>query len=104
VELVGESIDRLVAEPDVIVPAKSALVERDRAGEEHRKLPADDRSWMALGGGIAGQRDAVAMQADLDALDLGRGQIVLAPHGDQRIERGMGIAADRIGLYADLHG
>ena len=59
---------------------------------------------MALGGGIARQRDAVAMQADLDALDLVRRQIVLPAHRDQRIERGVGVAAARIGLYADLHG
>jgi hypothetical protein len=31
VELVGERVDRLVAEPVVIVPAEMALVERDRA-------------------------------------------------------------------------
>ena len=104
VELVGERIDRGVAEPVVIVPAEAALVERHRAGEEHRELAADDRGRMPLGGGVAGQRDAVAMQADLDALDLVRRQIVLAAHRDQRIERGVGIAAARIGLYADLHG
>ena len=57
---------------------------------------------MPLGGGVAGQRDAVAVQADLDALDLVRRQIVLAPHRDQRIECGMGVAAARIRLYANL--
>src|SRR4029077_6862734 len=71
-------------------------------GEEHRELPADDRSRVALGGGIAGQRDAVTMETDLDALDLVRRQIVLAAHRDQCIERRMGIAAARIGLYANL--
>ena len=57
---------------------------------------------MPLGGGVAGQRDAVAMQADLDALDLVRRQIVLSPHRDQCIQRRMGIAAARIRFYADL--
>ena len=104
VELVGQRIDGGVAEPLVIVPAEAALVQRQRAGEEHRELAADDRGRMALGGGVAGQRDAVAVQADLDALDLVRRQIVLAAHRDQRIERGMGVAAARIGLYADLAG
>jgi len=42
VELVGERIDGGVAEPVVIVPAKTALIKRQRAGEEHRELPADD--------------------------------------------------------------
>src|SRR3954466_9266578 len=102
VELVGERVDGGVAEPAVIVPAKAALIERQRAGEEHRELPADDRGRMPLGGGVAGQRDAVTMQADLDALDLVRRQIVLPAHRDQRIQRRMGIAAARIRFYADL--
>ena len=59
---------------------------------------------MPLGGGIARERDAVAVQPDLDTLDLVRRQIVLAAYRDQRIERGMGVAATWIGLYADLHG
>ena len=59
---------------------------------------------MSLGGGIAGQRDTVAVQAELDALDLIGREVVLAPHRDQRVDRGMGIAAARIGFYADLHG
>ena len=42
------------------------------------------------------------MQADLDPLDLVRRQIVLPPHRDQRIQRRMGVAAARIGFYADL--
>src|SRR5579863_7051865 len=58
---------------------------------------------MPLGGGIAGERDAVAMQSDLDPPDLVRRQIVLAPHRNQRVKRGVGIAAARIGFYADLH-
>ena len=59
---------------------------------------------MPLGGGVAGQRDAVAMQPDLDPPDLVRRQIVLAAHRDQRIEGGVGVAAARIGFDADLHG
>src|SRR4029077_13068098 len=102
VELVGERIDRGIAEPRVIVPAEAALVERHRSGEEHGKLPADDRGRVPLGGGVAGQRDAVAVQADLDPLDLVRRQIVLPAHRNQRIERGVGIAATWIGLYTDL--
>ena len=54
VELVGQCIDRGIAEPLVIVPAEAALIQRQRAGEEHRELAADDRGRMALGGGIAG--------------------------------------------------
>src|SRR4029077_18569742 len=99
-----QRIDRSVAEPVVIVPAEAALVERNRSGEEHRELAADDRGRMPLGGGGAGERDAIAVQADLDPPDLVRCQVVLPTHRDQRIERGMGIAAARIGLYADLHG
>ena len=67
VEFVRQRIDRGIAELVVIVPAEAALVERDSAGEEHRELAADDGGRMPLGGGVAGQRDAVAMQADLDA-------------------------------------
>src|SRR6266576_6077041 len=104
VEFVGEGVDRGIAKPTVIVPAEAALVERDGTGEEHRELSADDGGRMPLGGGVAGQRDTVAMQADLDALDLVRRQIVLPAHRDQRIERGVGVAAARIGLYANLHG
>ncbi|CKY52847.1 Uncharacterised protein [Mycobacterium tuberculosis] len=43
------------------------------------------------------------MEADFDALDVFRREIVLAAHGDQRIDGGVGIAAARIRLYADLH-
>src|SRR5436305_15303481 len=70
VETVGQRVDRGVAEPVIIVPAEAALVQRYRAGEEHRELAADHRPRMAFGGGVAGQRDAVAMQPDLDAPDL----------------------------------
>src|SRR6185312_3290943 len=87
-----------------IVPAEAALVERNRPGEEHRELSADDRGRMPLGGSVAGERDAIAVQADLDPPDLVRRQVVFPTHRDQRIERGMSIAAARIGLYADLHG
>src|SRR6266404_8894567 len=68
VEFVGEGVDCGIAQPLVIVPAEAALIERDGAGEEHRELSADDRGRMPLGGGVAGQRDAIAMQADLDPL------------------------------------
>src|SRR5436190_6945522 len=59
---------------------------------------------MSLGGGVAGERNAVAMQSDLDALDLVRRQIVIPSHRDQRVERRMGVTAARIWFYADLHG
>src|SRR6266851_2258523 len=72
VEFVGECVDRGVTKPSIIVPAEAPLIERDSAGEEHRELSADDRGRMPLGGGVAGQRDAVAMQADLHAFDLVR--------------------------------
>src|SRR6201981_4070374 len=72
VELVGERVDRGITKPVVIVPAEAALVERNRAGEEHRELAADDRTRMPLGRGIAGNRNAVAVQPDLDTLDLVR--------------------------------
>ena len=81
-----------------------ALIERHGAGKEHRELAADDRGRMPLRRGIASERDAVAVQADLDAPDLVRRQIVLPAHRDQRIERRVGIAAARIRLHADLHG
>src|ERR1700746_519375 len=93
VEFVGESIDRSVAKALVIVPAEAALIERDRAGEEHRKLTADDRGRMAFGGGITGQGGAVPMQADLDPLDLVGGEIVLAPHRNDRVKGRMSVAA-----------
>src|SRR5487761_2156623 len=69
VELVRQRVDRGLAKPLAIVPAESALIERHRAGEEHRELPADYRGRVPLGGGIAGHRNAVAMQPDLDTLD-----------------------------------
>src|SRR6202042_2086448 len=84
--------------------AEATLIEGDRTGEEHRELAADDRGRMPLGGGIACERDAIAVEPDLDALDLVRRQVVLASHRDQGIERGVGIATARIRLYADLHG
>src|ERR1700716_19578 len=104
VEAIRQRIHGGVAEPRIVVPAEAALVEGDGAGEEHRKLAADDRGRMPLGGGVAGQRDAVAVQAYFDAPDLVWRKIVFVAHRDQRIQRGMGVAAARIGLYADLHG
>src|ERR1019366_5926639 len=56
VELVRQRIDRGLAKPLVIVPAETALIERDGAGEEHRELSADDRGRVPLGGGVAGER------------------------------------------------
>src|SRR5690349_20537616 len=76
VELDGQRMDGGSAEPPVSAPAETDLVERQRGGEEHRERPADDRGRMPLGGGVAGERNAVAVQADLDALDLLRRQIV----------------------------
>src|ERR1700739_5073834 len=67
VELVGQRVDRDVAEPLVIIPAETALIERDGAGKEHRELSADDGGRMPFGRGVAGERGGVAMQADLDA-------------------------------------
>ena len=96
VELVGERVDGGISEAVVVVPAERALVERERACEEHRELAADDRGRMTLGGGIAGERDAVAVQTDLDALDLVGREIVLPAHCDQCIEGCMGIAAATI--------
>src|ERR1700676_1259609 len=99
VELVRQCIAAGVAKPLVIVPAEAALIERDGAGEKHRELSADDGSRVPLGGGVAGEGDAVAMQPDLDTPDLVRRQIVLPAHRDQRIEGGVGVAAARIGFY-----
>src|SRR6185437_6449271 len=64
VEFIGERIDRGIPKPLVVVPAEATLIERNRAGEEHRELSADDRARMPFGGGIARQRDAVAVQPD----------------------------------------
>src|SRR5258708_12788207 len=104
VESIREGIHGGVAEAWVVVPGEGGLVERYGWGEKHRELSADDAARMPLGGGVAGQRDAVAVQADLDAFDLIRREVVFAAHRDQRVQRGMGIAAARIGLYADPHG
>src|SRR3954466_3006026 len=65
VELVGERVDRGVAEPVVIIPPERALIECYGTGEEHRELSADNRGRVPLGCGVAGQRDAVAVQSDL---------------------------------------
>ena len=101
--LARDGIDGGIAEPIIVVPTEAALVERDRAGEEHRELPTDHRGRVTLGRSIARQRDAVTVQPDLDALDLIRHQVVLPAHRDQRVERGVGVAAARIRLHADLH-
>src|SRR5258708_26323148 len=72
VESIREGIHGGVAEPCVVVPAEAALVERYGSGEKHRELSADDAARMPLGVGVAGQRDAVRVQAELDALGLSR--------------------------------
>src|SRR4051812_45408792 len=70
IELVGQGVDGGVAEAVIVIPAEPALIERHCASEEHRELPSDNGGRMPLGGGVPGQRDAVAMQPDFDAPDL----------------------------------
>src|SRR5438105_13609726 len=70
VEAIRQRIHAGIAQPCIVVPAEPALVEGYGSGEKHRELSADDAGRMPLGGGIAGQGDAVAVQADLDAPDL----------------------------------
>src|SRR5437588_12123043 len=93
VDAIAQRLDRLVAEPLVIVPAKAALVERQRAGEIHRELAVDDVLRPPLVERVRGQRDAVAMQADLDALDLVRHPIVLSARSDQLMDTSVALPA-----------